>query len=127
MPDLEFMHNQRLAQNRNASPFFLMMGYNPRAIPSVTPKTVVPAVEERLDNLEKVRQEAMAAHELARQHMAQRITRGFKPFEKGQKVWLEAKHLRFLKDNKKLAMKRQGPLTIVKVLGPLTYKLDLPA
>ena len=121
------MHNQRLAQNRNASPFFLMMGYNPRAIPSVTPKTVVPAVEERLDNLEKVRQEAMAAHELARQHMAQRITRGFKPFEKGQKVWLEAKHLRFLKDNKKLAMKRQGPLTIVEVLGPLTYKLDLPA
>ena len=103
------------------------MGYNPRAIPSVTPKTVVPAVEERLDNLEKVRQEAMAAHELARQHMAQRITRGFKPFEKGQKVWLEAKHLRFLKDNKKLAMKRQGPLTIVEVLGPLTYKLDLPA
>ena len=126
LPDLEFTHNQRLTQNRNASPFFLMMGYNPRAIPSVTPKTVVPAVEERLDNLEKVRQEAMAAHELARQHMVQRITRGFKPFEKGQKVWLEAKHLRFLKDNKKLAMKRQGPLTIVEVLGPLTYKLDLP-
>ena len=49
------MHNQRLAQNCNTSPFFLMMGYNPQAIPSVTPKTTVPVVEEHLDNLEKVR------------------------------------------------------------------------
>ena len=29
LPDIEFMHNQRIAQNRNASPFYLMMGYNP--------------------------------------------------------------------------------------------------
>ena len=127
LPDIEFTHNQRLAQNRNASPFFLMMGYNPRAIPTVVPKTTVPAVEERLENLEKARQEAMAAHELARQRMAERITRGFTPFTKGQKVWLEAKNLRFLKDHKKLAMKRQGPFEIIEVLGPLTYKLKLPS
>ena len=127
LPDIEFTHNQRLAQNRNASPFFLMMGYNPRAIPAVVPKTTVPAVEERLENLEKARQEAMAAHELARQRMAERVTRGFTPFTKGQKVWLEAKNLRFLKDHKKLAMKRQGPFEITEVLGPLTYKLKLPS
>ena len=126
LPDIEFMHNQRIAQNRNASPFYLMMGYNPRAIPAVTAKTKVPAVEERLDNLQKARLEAMAAHELARQRMAERITRGFAPFQKGQQVWLEAKNLRFLTDHKKLAMKRQGPFEIIEVLGPLTYKLKLP-
>ena len=27
--DMEFAHNQHMAQGRNASPFFLMMGYNP--------------------------------------------------------------------------------------------------
>ena len=126
LPDIEFMHNQRAAQGRNASPFYLMMGYNPRSIPSVIPRTLVPSVEERLGNLEKARLEAMAAHELARQHMAERITRGFTPFTKGQKVWLEAKNLRFLTDHKKLAMKRVGPLEIVEVLGPLTYRLKLP-
>ena len=57
-----------------------MMGYNPQAIPAVTAKTKVPAVEERLDNLQKAHLEAMAAHELARQRMAERITRGFTPF-----------------------------------------------
>ena len=103
-----------------------MMGYNPRSIPSVIPRTLVPSVEERLGNLEKARLEAMAAHELARQHMAERITRGFTPFTKRQKVWLEAKNLRFLTDHKKLAMKRVGPLEIVEVLGPLTYRLKLP-
>ena len=126
LPDIEFVHNQRKAQHRNESPFFLTMGYNPRAIPAVQPNTTVPAVEERLNNLEKARTEAMAAHEMARQRMTERITRGFVPFKKGQKVWLEAKNLRFLMDHKKLAMKRQGPFEIMEVLGPLTYKLKLP-
>ena len=99
-----------------------MMGYNPRAIPSVFPKTSVPSVEQRLDNLQKVREEAQAAHELARQRMAERITRGFSPFKKGQKVWLEAKNLRFLSDHKKLAMKRQGPFEIIEVLGVTTER-----
>ena len=126
LPDIEFMHNQRVAQGRNASPFYVMMSYNPRAIPSVFPKTSVPSVEQRLDTLQKVREEAQAAHELARQRMAERITRGFSPFKKGQKVWLEAKNLRFLSDHKKLAMKRQGPFEIIEVLGPLTYRLQLP-
>ena len=124
--DIEFMHNQRTAQHRNASPFYLMMGYNSRAIPTVQTQTAIPAVEERLENLQKVRLKAMAAHELARQRMAERITKGFTPFKKGQKVWLEAKNLRFITDHKKLAMKRQGPFAITDVLGPLTYRLKLP-
>lgn len=127
LPDIESMHNQRLAQGRNASPFFLMMGYNPKAIPSVRPKTVVPAVEQRLGDLHKAREEAAAAHEIARQNMVQRITKGFIPFKKGQKVWLEAKNLRFITDHRKLAMKCQGPFEITEVLGPLTYRLKLPS
>ena len=127
LPDIEFMHNQRTAQGRNASPFYVMMGYNPWAIPTVYPSTTVPAVEQRLNNLKRAQEEALAAHELARQRMAERITRGFKPFIKGQKVWLEAKNLRFITDNKKLAMKRHGPFKIIEVLGPLTYRLQLPA
>ena len=105
LPDIEFMHNQRTAQGRNASPFYVMMGYNPCAIPSVYPSTPVPAVETRLELLKKVCEEALAAHELARQRMAERITRGFTPFRKGQRVWLDAKNLHFLADSKKFAMK----------------------
>ena len=119
------MHNQQTAQNRNASPFYLMMGYNPRAIPSITEQVTVPMVKQQLENLQKARNEAVAAHEIARQWMAEQITKGFTPFKKGQKVWLEAKNLRFITDHKKLAMKRQGLFLITEVLGPLTYRLKL--
>ena len=50
----------------------------------------------------------------------------FKPFVKGQKVWLEATHLRFIKDNKKLAAKRHGPFSITEVVSPWAYQLKLP-
>ena len=49
--DIEFMHNQRIAQNCNISPFYLMMGYNPWAILAVTTKTKIPIVKKCLDNL----------------------------------------------------------------------------
>ena len=69
--DMEFAHNQHVAQGHNASPFFLMMGYNPQAILTIIPPTNVPAVEEHLDNLRQAWQEAEAAHELAQQQMAE--------------------------------------------------------
>lgn len=126
IPDIEFTHNQRVAQGRNESPFFLMMGYNPRGIPAVTIKSDVPTVEERMSTLQKAREEAKAALELARQRMSERITRGFKPFIKGQKVWLEATNLRNRPGSKKMQSKRVGPFTITDVFSPLTYKLKLP-
>ena len=58
--------------------------------------------------------------------MAERVTRGWKPFVKGQKVWLEAKNLRIQTTSRKLTPKREGPFTIIDVLGPLTYRLVLP-
>lgn len=77
--------------------------------------------------LQDARDEAAAAHELARQKMAARITRGFKPFTRGQKVWLEATNLRIPGSNKKMSPKREGPFEVAEVLGPLTYRLKLPS
>ena len=115
-----------LIQNQNVSPFYLMMGYNPRAIPTVPASSDIPSVEKRLSDLMKARDEAAAAHEVARQKMAERITKGFTPFTQGQKVWLEATHLRFPTPSKKMSPKRVGPLTITEFLVPLTYRPKLP-
>jgi hypothetical protein len=51
-----------------------MMGYEPQAIPMAFPKTNVPSVKQRILNLQKAREEAIAAHNLARQKMAERTT-----------------------------------------------------
>ena len=40
-------------------------------------------------------------------------------------VWLDARNLK-TNYHKKMAPKREGPFKISEVLGPLTYKLELP-
>jgi len=101
------------------------MGTSPVAIPLTFESTKFPSVESKITQLQKDRQEALAAHELARRRMADRFHNKTKPFIQGQLVWLEAKNL---KTNypKKFAPKREGPFKITRVLGPLTYQLELP-
>ena len=122
----EFTHNHRPHSVTNQSPFYLMMGYEPRALPSVIADTSIPAVESCLKSLSAARNEALAAHELARQVMSSRFRREFKPFIKGDKVWLEARNLKHLIINPKFTSKREGPFTITKVLSPIVYQLHLP-
>ena len=45
------------------------MGYEPQALPDITNKTDLPTIEKHLNELVKARDEASAAHELARQTM----------------------------------------------------------
>ena len=47
-------------------------------------------------------------------------------FKKGQQVWLESSNLRLPYPTRKLSLKREGPFRITKVLGPVTYELELP-
>lgn len=93
LPILEFVHNSRRHSGCAQSPFELIMGENPLSIPMAHVSSKFPAVKERLETLQAYQHEALAAHELARVHMANKITSTFKPFTEGQKVWLEAKNL----------------------------------
>lgn len=126
IPDIEFAYNSREHSTIKMAPFYAAMGYHPTAIPAAYNRTNIPAVEERLDELKKARNEADAAIELARQHMVERVTRRFKPFKKGQRVWLEGKNLKTGYPHKKLAPKREGPFVIDEVFSRLVYKLKLP-
>ncbi len=125
LPTLEFTHNNRRHADRTQTPFELMFGTAPIAIPLTFEHSNIPAVEARLEELSRTRNEALAAHELARQRINDRIKANFKPFQKGDKVWLEAKNLR-RNVPKKISAKREGPFTITEVLGPVTYRLQLP-
>ena len=69
--------------------------------------------------------EALAAHELARNWMAEQIKSNFSLFKKGQMVWLDPRHLK-TNYHKKMAPKQEGPFEIEEVLGPVTYQLKLP-
>ena len=121
----EFVHNIRPHSTTSKSPFYLIMGYEPQALPDITNKTNLPAVEKRLDELVKARNKASAAHELARQTMKSLIQSKFTPFITGDKVWLEARNLKRNVINPKFAAKREGPFKVIKVLSSLSYQLEI--
>ncbi|ESK83643.1 hypothetical protein Moror_12010 [Moniliophthora roreri MCA 2997] len=126
LPLAEFAHNNRTHSVLKKAPFFMMMGYHPHPLLTVFEKTTIPSVEERLQELKRIREETASLLELARQQMIRREKQKLDMFEEGQKVWLEVKNLAIGYPSKKLAPKREGPFKILKVLGPVTYRLDLP-
>jgi Chromo (CHRromatin Organisation MOdifier) domain len=71
------------------------------------------------------REEALAAHELARTRIANQKQSNFTLFKKNQKVWLDMRNLK-MSHHKKIAPKQEGPFEIKEVLWPVTYWLKLP-
>ena len=126
IPMAEFVHNHRPHSTTSKSPFYLMLSCEPQAIPSIIESTHLPALEERLRNLDASRKEALAAHKLAQQLMKNQIKSKFTPFKVNDKVWLEARNLKRNIPDPKFAPKQEGPFTITKVLSPLSYELKLP-
>ena len=122
---LEFICNNQWHADRTQTSFELMQGEALLAIPTSFKNTKFPSVAKKIKNLVTSREEALAAHELARSQMAEWIRSNFTSFKKGQMVWLDT---RYLKTNyhKKMAPKREGPFEIKEVLGLVTYQLKLP-
>ena len=123
---LEFTHNNQRHADGQHTPFELMFGESPIAIPLSFENTKYPSMEDKMKTLMQNREEALAAHELARSRMADRRRSTFIPFKKGDKVWLDSRNLKTIY-HKKMKPKREGPFVITEVLGPVTYRLLLPA
>ena len=126
LPTAQFAHNSRTHEALKQSPFQLLYGTSPVALPLVSSKTDTPAADDRIKSLFHTREEALAAHNLARIKMMERTTRKTKPFKVNDKVWLESKNLKIPYESRKLSPKREGPFLIKEVLGPVTYRLALP-
>ena len=103
-----------------------MFGESPVAIPLSYESTKYPTMEDRMKVLLQNREEALAAHELARSRIAERRKSTFTPFRKGDQVWLDLRNLKTIY-HKKMKPKREGPFSITEVLGLVTYQLQLPA
>ena len=69
---MEFTHNNRQHADRQNTPFELMLGITLVAIPISFENTKYPTIEEKMKKLIRDREEALAAHELARSRMAGR-------------------------------------------------------
>jgi hypothetical protein len=122
---LEFTHNNKRHAEQIYSPFELIQGDNPISIPITFSHTKFPTIEEKMKQMINDREEALAAHKLARTRIANQKQSKFVPFEKNQKVWLYTRNLK-MNHHKKIMPKCEGPFEIDEVLEPVTYWLKLP-
>ena len=122
---LELTYDNRRHADRMHTLFELINGDTPVSIPLTFTHMKFPSIEDKMKRLLADREEALAAHELARSRMINRKQSTFTPFTKGQQVWLDSRNLK-TNYHKKISPKREGPFVIEEVLGPLTYRLKLP-
>ena len=71
-------------------------------------------IEEKMKQMIHKREEALAAHKLARIRMSNWKQSRFIPFEKGQKVWLDTRNIK-INYHKKIMPKHEGPFEIDEV------------
>ena len=102
-----------------------MYGESPKAMPIMFGKTKYPSIKQHMHNLIPDREEALAAHKLAMRRIADRQKNTFVLFKVGDKVWLYMRNIKTTY-NPKIGPRREGPFETSDVLGPLTYRLNLP-
>jgi Chromo (CHRromatin Organisation MOdifier) domain len=121
---LEFTHNNQRNADRPKTSFEIIQGESPKALPLTYKNTKFPSIDNKVKQMMTDRDEALAAHKLARARMAERRQNMFTPFTVGQKVWLDTRNMK-MNYHKKMAPKREGPFKVEEVLGPVTYRLKL--
>ena len=75
------------------SPFYAMMGYEPRMIPHVTEYISNPETRERINQMQRAREEARYAMEATQKIIERRVKAKMPLFQKGQMVWLDGSNL----------------------------------
>ena len=95
LPQFKFAHNHSTHSVTGKSPFELLMGYQPRAIVWVHPKTKHSSTKEWLTQLQELQENAMASHTKAAAAIAKRHTAENFEFKKRDKVFLESTNFKF--------------------------------
>ncbi len=123
LPLAQYTHNTWPSATTGKSPFELIMGHVPYAHIGKT-HSLAPTIDSRLTQTKAMRQAAQQAITHAQQIMI-RATK-YRPFEEGQKVWLEATHLKTTHPTAKLSPRRYGPFKITRKLSHVVYQLRIP-
>jgi len=100
------------------------MGFIPRSHQLEHPSTI-PRVEWYETKFKKIREQAQSA--MKKVQSMYKCKEMFSPYEKGDKVWLEAKNLKTMHPTTTLRPLRYGPFQVTNVISDTTYRLQLPS
>jgi len=130
---LEFAYNNSKHASTEHTPFFLNYGHHPRTPVALLTLMNTPTADDfalQIQNLMKAAQDALALAQ-ANQEQYANVNRTHHIFAAGDLVLLSSAHVNLASQQRRPTRKLQnrflGPYPIIKVLSPVTYKLDLPS
>jgi len=123
LPIVQYQMNAHVSHTMKYTPFDVWMGYTPWAHQADQPSKM-PGVQERKEQLFHAR--ALACEAMCWVQESWVKPKKYKPYQKGEKVWLEGMNLKMFHPTTKLHPKQFGPFEITEVLSSTTYCLDLP-
>jgi hypothetical protein len=123
LPIAQFVHNNWPSDTTRKSPFFLLMGFNPRAdwVHATSP---IPRVTLHPEQLKEARIQAREAMIKAQWSWVKH--HDTPKYKEGDLVWLEDKNLHINQPTAKLAPRQHGPFKIIQVMSAVNYHLELP-
>ena len=127
LPLAQYIHNTWLNSTTTKAPFDLIMGHTPRAHQPQRPSPM-PSIQSQINDITALRTHAQNAISHAQHLVTKQRDKNtkFRPFTKGQKVWLEGTNLKLTHPTTKLAPRHYGPFVISRVLSPVVYQLTVP-
>ena len=134
LPALEFAYNNSVQRSTGKTPFFLTYGMHPRTPAALLAQQSEPSdspdADAFLADLQQALVEAKASIVDAQERQAKYANRHRRDvtFSAGDRVWLDAKHLKLdgLGPKAKFRDKWVGPFRIIEMVGSLAAKLELP-
>jgi hypothetical protein len=133
LPLAEFASNSVRSESTAMTPFHANYGFHPRMgfepiLPADKPaardaENFSQHMQSIMDHVHSEIKYAQARHE----EQANRKRMPARRFKVGQSVWLDSRHIKTLRPQKKLDWKQLGPFRIKKVISSHAYELELPA
>ena len=125
----QFSYNNRVQDSTGHSPFYLNYGLHPRVPTDTVRETPVANANEfaqMMANLHRSTRQALEQAAADMKKFADRHRKEAPTYHLGDRVLLDASHLRTVRPSKKLDLRRLGPFTISKIISPTAYELKLP-
>src|SRR4029077_763570 len=131
LPYAEFCYNNTVHSATKVTPYFANFGYHPgHNYSAVEVISKVPAAEESVLTLKKLRQDMREQLLLAQQRMAKyynkKVAEQEPQFKVGDWVMVNAKDFKTMRPSKKLDHKMRGKFRIKRLVGLHAYELELP-